>query len=366
MTKPKLKGKVNYRYLRISGELPLMLAAHFSLRSKRGSRRTLIINPCLIGDFISSVHALRHYINTHSASPDLVVSPAVKPLAERIRGIGSVFTDAELLASGKLGREYGTIIMMRANSKALSFVRRARARKVETSLMLMIKYALHLADSMARRKTPKQWREVNFEMIHASNRSLSFNNVFSFTEKDHADVRKLDALKTRDRIILVHTESEWVMNRWDNRKWRLLLARINKLDGFRIVFIGGLGAKRDYEIIRRSMDFPVYSLIGAVNLRELALVMRRSDYFIGVDSGPRNLAHLAGLRTIGLLGPGPHMFMPLSDKDIVLDKSDGRGLYERFFYRKDGLMNKISVNDVYNAFLRLHSAAQRPVRRKIR
>ncbi|MBI1805056.1 MAG: hypothetical protein HY033_08860 [Ignavibacteriae bacterium] len=79
--------------------------------------------------------------------------------------------------------------------------------------------------------------------------------------------------------------------------------------------------------------------------------MRTSDYFIGIDSGPRNLAHLADLRSVSLLGTAPKNFMPLNKEDIVIDKFTCR--CKSFYYLHRVSHAKISVEEVFDGFRRL-------------
>lgn len=100
------------------------------------------------------------------------------------------------------------------------------------------------------------------------------------------------------------------------------------------------------------MAFESRSLIGKADLAELALILRESDYFIGIDSGPGNLAHLVGTKSVHIMGPGPHMYRPLNEKKhVVLDKTGGRGLYEMFFSRKNGgYIHRITATEALRAF----------------
>ena len=82
------------------------------------------------------------------------------------------------------------------------------------------------------------------------------------------------------------------------------------------------------------------------------LILRLSDYFIGIDSGPRNMADIANLPNIGLLGPGPKFFMPMNKDSIVIDKSNCR-CTQLFCYKKETCMQKIKVDDVLKGFKKL-------------
>ncbi|KKS48847.1 MAG: hypothetical protein UV14_C0004G0008, partial [Candidatus Azambacteria bacterium GW2011_GWF2_42_22] len=164
--------------------------------------------------------------------------------------------------------------------------------------------------------------------------------VIQFTANDYMAISNLNVLNTTKKKIIVHTNTNWIMKRWPNEKWISLLKKVNKLDEFQFIFIG---TQIDTYIAPR-LGFESYSLIGELDLALLLLVLRKSDYFIGIDSGPSNMAYLSGIKSITILGPGPHMYMPNNKHNVVVDKSNGRGLSQLFFHNKHGsIIDKISI-----------------------
>lgn len=362
-----MKGrKVNLDYLNLYQEIPLFCALSFSnlfrekAREKTGS--ILLVNTCLIGEFAASLPAIRDFIlrNEHSAV-DLVVAPPLKPPALRVRGVRKVYTARSLYGrdserSGEAAQEFGAydrIFVMRMSRDAYRLVRTISAGEVHTGLKQYSGYVLHLWGSLLHRRPPKQWRELNFEMLGGVPKNISFDEIFKFAPEDYASVAKLDALQTTEKKVIIHTGASWPMKSWSNDKWAALLIKANELGGMRFIFVGGKEDEADYAAIAAKLSFQVYSLIGRIDLLQLLLALRASDYFIGVDSGPRNLAHLAEVRSICIFGPGPHFYMPPDARDIVLDKSRGRGLFQMFFYKKRGFIEQITADEVYEAFKKL-------------
>jgi ADP-heptose:LPS heptosyltransferase len=196
---------------------------------------------------------------------------------------------------------------------------------------------------------------VDFKILDLPYRNVTFKEIFNFNEDDYKKIRKLPSLKTRNKIIIIHTGPVWIMRAWENKKWADLIKKINSSGKYRFIFVGTGKAKKDFEEISKKLDFKVYSLIDKVNIKELMIVLRLSNYLIGVDSGPRNMAHLADLRSITLFGPAASgaIYMPWSKKDIVIDKSNGGGAYEALFYQKKGYIHKITVNEVLEAFKKI-------------
>lgn len=358
--------RVNLEYLNLYQEIPLFCALQFRnlFRTKTRQRtgRILIINTCLIGEFAASLPAIRDFMLRNGESAvDLMVSPPLKSLAERVRGVGNVYTARSVYGrdtekaheEGKQIGAYDKIFVMRISVPAYRLIRTIPAGEVHTGLRQYSGYGLHLWGSLFSRRLPKQWTELNFKMLGGVPRAFSFDEIFEFRPEDFARVNNLDALQTAEKKMIIHTGASWPMKHWPADRWVALLNELHQLGGMRFIFVGGKEDADEYAFIASQLDFPVYSLIGQIDLLQLVLVLRASDYFIGVDSGPRNLAHLADVRSVSIFGPGPHFYMPLDARDIVIDKSRGRGLYQMFFSTRDGFIHRITADEVYDAFIKL-------------
>jgi len=359
--------KINLSYFRIYKEIVFFLALKFSdKKTDKKSNRTLIISPCLVGEARDFLLALHDYIERHKdEAVDVVVSPALQPLAERVAGIEKVFVansvhkedsknavqEAKLLPP----EHYNKKIILRMSRDSYFLAKNVLSNETETGLIHFIKYVGHLFKNIVLRRTPKQWREVNFEMLDGIPKNFKFEEIFHFREEDYEKLRQLDILNTPSKKIIIHTNCDWPMKKWDRDKWVELLKKINRLDNFSFIFIGAKEDEDDYAYISSKLDFKTYSLIGKTDLAELLLVMRKSDYFIGIDSGPQNIAQLAGLKSIIIFGPGPHMHMPSDGKSIAIDKSRGRGFYQTFFLKKNNFIGKIGVEEVFDAFCRIRA-----------
>ena len=158
--------------------------------------------------------------------------------------------------------------------------------------------------------------------------------MFQFSESDHADVARLEALQTPQIKIIVHTGAGWVMKKWIPTNGLNFSTGCDVSAAYASFSSGGAEDADDYAVIAAKLKFPAYSLIGTINLLQLLLVLRQSDYFIGTDSGPRNMAHLADTRSVAILGPGPHFYMPWDTRDIELDASRPRTVSDVLFKKK--------------------------------
>ncbi len=355
-------NKINVEYLGTFKEIALLFKLIMLKKFKKlnkNPKRILIINSITIGDFMVSLHALKYFIDKNNAKVDLMVSPPVKPLAKRIVGVRTVFTAKSLCnrkteqvrTSQKKFPSYDFVLVMRISEDAYNILKKIKFKSIKSYLGPYIRYGLHLAGNLSNKDTVKQIRELNFEIIGEKEISkLDFDKIFKFSKSDYKKIEKLKLFKKKNKKIVIHTGSGWPVKLWDNNKWVKLLNKINELDNFQFIFVGANGEeKKHYNHIRKKVDFKLYSLIQKLDLKDLTLFMKNCDYFIGIDSGPRHIAHLIDLPSINLLGPGAKIFKPTNKGDIVIDKSNCKCV-SLFCYHTKTCMEKITVNDVFKAF----------------
>jgi len=365
------KNKFNFDYFKIINELPLLLKTNLIKTNKKiklNEDRELIVNPAIIGDFIVSLPAISSYIKKEKEKRkvkfDIIVSPLLEKLAKRIKGIENVYISKSIFSrkneskknkTNKINQKYSKIIILRISNETYSLIKSIQTKEIKSVFLNTFKYSFHLGKNLLFKKKPKQWREINFEFFNLKYEKISFEEIFNFKLNDYEKIKKMPILKTKSKIILIHTGSTWWANIWKNENWIELLIKINKLDNFKFIFIGGGNIeKTHFNYIQKKLDFKIYSLIERIDICSLLLLMRISNFFIGIDSGPRNMANLANLKSINIFGPGPHMFMPENPKDIIIDKSKGKGLYERFFYKKSGgYIDKIKPKEIYLNFKKM-------------
>jgi len=357
----------NYDYLKQVREIPLFfMASFFKTKRIRNPKRILIINPCLIGDIAASLPAIRAYIKKRKyAKIDIMVPLPMKSVLEKVKGINKVYVTKSAInrkienikipnqeMDELMRNHYDSVLVIRMSEEAYDVLKKIKTRNIKISPFKFLKYALHLSKVLFDEGKRKQYQKANFEWIGERYTDMKFNDIFNFSKKDYAEIKKIPEMRGREKKIIIHAGRGWKKS-WESKKWVELVSRINKMGNYKFIFIGGdKKEEREFIKIQNSLNFRIYSLIKKINLAQLLLIMRSSNYFIGIDSGPRNIAHLADLRSIGLLGPGPKHFMPTNKKDIIINKSDCRCTHLFCLKRKE-CMKKISVNDVFEAFQKL-------------
>lgn len=358
-------GKVNWDYLKQIKDPYLFFKAMFFKADKKieNNNRVLIVVPCLIGDFMVATRAIALFAkNNPSLSIDLVVSPPLKEIAQRIKRIKNVFVSKSSTArkiedSGlppEIKSPYDKIIIMRLSEEAYDLVKNTQAKKFSSPFFKVMKFQFlfGIRDILLSRK-PLERINLDLALLNQKSEQVYFEDIFNFKKEDYKKITSLPFIRNKRKVILVHTGSDWIMKKWSNLKWAELLNKINSLGKYAFVFIGGKDSEEDYNEISKKLNFKSFSLIDKISLLDLLLLMRKSKHFIGIDSGPRNMAHMADLRSITLLGPSGKLYMPFNKKDIVIDKANVWDLYETFFYKKNSAVERITVGEVFNAFKKL-------------
>src|SRR5579883_462259 len=323
------RDRFHFEYAPVLREISALLRLQTLNSRKIASPKTiLIVNCCLIGDFVVSLPAIAEFLREHPhAETDLIVSPTLAPLAQKLRGIRSVYSaqtvfrrGAEQAVSGRaLNSSYDLVVVLRLSGPSRELLASASYKSIHTCLFPLLRYGLHLAFSPSRHA--KQLADFAFEVFGKSGPRL--HRIDACELFDFSQVAAPG--KPAGRIVLVHTGSGSPLYLWPAAKWVQLLESLQDQKDLSFVFVGGSEDEaRTFREISLRTSLPLRSYIRQYDILQLVMLMRASRLFIGVDSGPRHLAHLVGLPSVCLLGPGPKSFQPLSDQATVIDVNECR------------------------------------------
>jgi ADP-heptose:LPS heptosyltransferase len=357
--------RIHFDYLKQATEIPrLFLIKLFKKTSVANPKKILIVNSSLIGDILASFPAIRQYIkNNPSCKIDLLITSPLKTLAEKIKGLNKVYiarsiSERRIEKKGSsndlaelLKKEYDQVIVLRLSKDAYKIIKKIKTKSIKSSFREYAGYVKEISNKRTTQHAKQVW-QFFFETLNLKPKMLSFDEIFNFTKEDYAQIKKLPEMCDKSKKIIIHTGSGWKLKHWENEKWVELIRKINAIGKFKFIFIGGDEENKDFKQIQSMLDFPIYSLIKKIDLKKLILIMRLSNYFIGIDSGPRNMAYLADTRSIGLIGPGARIFMPYNKKDIIINKSNCV-CTASFCLKNPTCMQKIKVDDVFFAFKKL-------------
>ena len=135
-----LKEYINPEEFKVGGEIPLLLKLRlrqFFTKKPADNGRILVIDACIIGDFIATLPALRLFIQNANKEVDLVVSPPLKLIAQSIKGVHTVFTANSIYNRSNetqtkqtiLPREYEQVLVLRISPHAYELLKQIRYQK---------------------------------------------------------------------------------------------------------------------------------------------------------------------------------------------------------------------------------------------
>jgi ADP-heptose:LPS heptosyltransferase len=348
------KDRFYWQYASVATEVPALIGLQGLKPSTFPSPQTvLIVNCSLIGDFVLSLPAIVDFMKEHSAAKvDLLVSPSVTPLAMKLRGVRrvyaarSVFRRSTELDGGDetLAPSYDQVIVLRFSKPARRLLATTSYRAIRTYLVPFLKYGVHLAKQPIAHV--KQISQFNFEIFGKTGkdeRQLSAEDIFDLTD--------VPAVPTRPgRTVVVHTGSGSRVYLWPLNKWIPLLEDLNGLGNLSFVFVGGTEQEeRTFDEMSHRLSFSIHSVIRRYDLLELLMLMRGSHLFVGIDSGPRHIAHLVDLPSVSLLGPGPKSFQPLNRNAVVIDETECKRCVTFYCPYTPSCVGKIEVETVAQA-----------------
>lgn len=138
--------------------------------------------------------------------------------------------------------------------------------------------------------------------IKIKNKELEFNvKADKYVDK----LLKQSKISKKDLKIIVHPSNnkDWNIKRWPEERFASLISQLIKKYNAKIILIG---TNEDKEIINKVKDLSKSSITdfsGKLNIPQLAYLIKKSDLYIGNNTGPMHLAVAVNTPTIGIHGP---------------------------------------------------------------
>ncbi len=165
-------------------------------------------------------------------------------------------------------------------------------------------------------------------------------------------------------FLTLHPGTSQVERSWHVERFGILCQKLIKEDGKRVVL---LGTEKESELLNRIRNFgqsETIKIIPPVNLRVLTGLLRKSQMFIGNDSGMMHLAAMVGVPVLGIFGPGsPEStgpYMAVEKQEVVTRNFSCSPCKQKFFKEckpsplyKPYCLEDITVKDVHEGVHRL-------------
>lgn len=154
-------------------------------------------------------------------------------------------------------------------------------------------------------------------------------------------------------IVVLNAGGNWLPKRWPESHWARLADRLIEERGATVLFTGG---PQDAELVARISGMmrrvPVVAC-GALNIKQLAALARKSQVFVTADSGPMHIAAAAdAAHIVALFGPTiPAITGPVSRGRVTIMQKQGRCALPCYKVDcKDNVcMKAVSVDEVFDA-----------------
>ena len=266
--------------------------------------KILFICSNLIGDTILSSGAINHIINQNQeAKLTFVVGPTAAPLLKNYKNIENII----IFKKRKLNLHWLDIFQKTCSIQWDIIV---DFRSSALSLLL------------------KNNKKYIFKKLHSIHHIQQLNSSFGFecsnllipTSDDEAN-KVNNHLDNSFKHVVIFPGCNWTPKLWSaenyNETMKLL---IDKYDKIKFIIVGSLKEKNKFYnlLIKDIKEDLIIDLFGH-NLTLTSAYMKKSDVFIGNDSGLMHLAVASKLRVISLFGPTNDLvYGHHDDKNIVI------------------------------------------------
>ncbi|MBM7622948.1 glycosyltransferase family 9 protein [Sporohalobacter salinus] len=188
--------------------------------------------------------------------------------------------------------------------------------------------------------------------IGAESKEISFDIAVSKEELERVDgLFSSLSISNDKKLIAINPFTSWTSKDWFKNRFAVLADRLVKERDCQVVFTGGPADKEEVDEIIEMMDKPANNLAGKTSLKELAEVYKRSNLFIGGDTGPMHLAVAMNTKVIALMGPTtPVTHGPYGKQHIVIQSDlECIGCWDRVCSKNNECMKEITVDQVFTA-----------------
>jgi ADP-heptose:LPS heptosyltransferase len=344
---------------------------------KKRIKKILVIEVGGIGDLIRVFPAIDAIgLNLPDASISILVAKEIRETLELYPGKGrlSEIIDFDLRGLHKgVIRKLPLINLMRKRGYDLIYAPARGEGAREISLMSFLtgaqyRIGFRLDDINGFHTSSLRFREdipilkQNLELLERSGISITNERVnIKIPEKDLKDSDKLINQSSTSNLIVIHpaTARHLQYRMWSTERYASLIKEILKEYNSPVILIGSREDEETGHRICALINHPSLSnLIGKTSIPLTAAIIKRSQLFIGNDSGPLHIALALNIPSVAIFGPTSPMQV-LSEEyrnrcHIVSSNVDCSPCYLHMEHRIPSCksvkcMGEISVDEVLRA-----------------
>mgnify|MGYP000123799629 CR=1 FL=1 len=152
-------------------------------------------------------------------------------------------------------------------------------------------------------------------------------------------------------LIAIHpgTSPKTTYKRWMADRYAHLADRLTEEAGGTVIFTWGPGEKDWVEGIRKQMEAPSILAPETFSLTQLAEIFRRSDLYIGGDTGPTHIASSVGTPSVVIYGPTDPVVNEPYGRHRKVRKAVGCNPCRKRSCKELRCLKAVKVEDVFRA-----------------
>ncbi len=121
-------------------------------------------------------------------------------------------------------------------------------------------------------------------------------------------------------VVIIHPGARKSVRLWPAERYAAVARALMEHKGAQVVLIGAPAERARIDAVNSHLENPATVAVGEINsLRQLAVLLKNSDLYIGVSSGPSHLAGAVGLDSVLLFGPETiAQWEPLGNRHTII------------------------------------------------
>ena len=154
-----------------------------------------------------------------------------------------------------------------------------------------------------------------------------------------------------EKFCIIHIHTRWERKSWPIERWEELIAGLCPIIPNVVLSCGPGDEERAQSLaLVEKFGHQVVSTLGRADWAELAWLLDRAAFFVGVDTAAMHLAAAVNCPSVVLFGPSPvHEYHPWQVRHWMLRPQDWLGEEESSRIPREKLMSEIPVNRVLAA-----------------
>ncbi len=359
----------------ILGYILFLPAKLFRKKAPRNPKNILVVRLDHIGDFVCTTPVFKNLAACFpGAKITAIVNSASKDLALRDPNIHKVISfSPSYLARNEGSSQLKGLARVIKDIKTFGFDLGIEPRGDLISILIMwlggVKYRVgygitgggFLLNKLCGYDESKHVIDRNLALLEVLDIPISTRlaEVY-FSEKDEDEVEKLvgekgvrpnHGLKTKlgqtpfSSAVVLHPFAGAKAKEWGHDKFQELIERLNK-DNRSVILVGSKSDSGNFS--------GVFDIKGNLSLPQLACLIRRIGFFIGLDSGPANIAAALNVPSVIICSGTnmPQLWIPDNPnvRFVCRDTECKPCGLKVCMKEKHECMGPITVNDVYDKF----------------